>query len=169
MPYKDKEERKAYAKVYYAANKEKRAAQQKAHYEANKEKVAARVKAWQQANKESIATTKKAWRQANKEEIAAQQKAYHAANPEKQAAIKAKRRHLVRNYKMTEFDKFAMEEAYALARQRTISTGIEWHVDHIVPVNHPDACGLNSAANLQVVPASWNISKGNRSMAIYNG
>lgn len=36
------------------------------------------------------------------------------------------------------------------------------HVDHIVPINSPLVCGLHCEANLQVVPAQYNMSKGNR-------
>ena len=52
MPYKTKEEKRAYDKAYREANKEKIAARQKvynkAHYEANKEDVIARQKAYNQ-------------------------------------------------------------------------------------------------------------------------
>jgi hypothetical protein len=48
-----------------------------------------------------------------------------------------------------------------------MKTCFKWHIDHIVPMMHKKACGLNSANNLQVVPASWNIRKGNRNMDTY--
>jgi len=147
-----KEEKRAYDKAYREANKEKRATQKKAHYEANKEKEAAYNKAYREANKEKEAARHKAWQQANKE---------------KKAANTAKRRNLVRNYNMTPKDKEVMESAYILREILTLATSYDWEVDHIVPINHPDACGLNSAANLQVVPASWNRAKGNRSMEQY--
>tara|TARA_R110000782_G_scaffold263023_1_gene355483 strand:+ start:451 stop:912 length:462 start_codon:yes stop_codon:yes gene_type:complete len=147
-----KEEKAAQDKVYRAANKERIAARKKAYYAANKEKLAAQNKVYYEANKEKVAALNKAWQQ---------------ANLDKRNAVKARRRHLVRNYNMTPKDKEVMESAYILREILTLATGYEWHVDHIVPVNHPDACGLNSAANLQVVPASWNTAKGNRSMERY--
>ena len=162
-----KEERKAYKKAHYEANKEKIAAKQKAHREANREKLAAKQKAYYAANKEKYIAIGKAYREANKEKIAAKQKAWQEANKEKMAVNSAKRKHLVRNYKMTPRDKEVMESAYILREILTLATGYDWDVDHIVPINHPDACGLNSAANLQVVPASWNRAKGNRSMERY--
>lgn len=54
-----------------------------------------------------------------------------------------------------------IEDIYALARLRTELTGIEWHVDHTVPLNSPLVCGLHCEANLQIIPAGPNISKGN--------
>lgn len=65
---------------------------------------------------------------------------------------------------MTEWDNFVAEEAFRLAQQRNSLTGGLWTVDHTIPLNHKDACGLHNGFNLQVVPASWNYKKGNRNM-----
>ena len=66
-----------------------------------------------------------------------------------------------------ELDTFVFEEASELCELREKTTGLKWHIDHIVPLNHPKACGLHVAQNLQVVPALWNLQKGNRNMSIY--
>jgi len=65
---------------------------------------------------------------------------------------------------MTEWDNFVAEESFRLAQQRKSSTQFLWAVDHVVPLNHREACGLHNGFNLQVVPASWNYKKGNRNM-----
>ena len=64
MPYKNKEERRAYNKAYREANKEEIAAQRKAYREANREAVLARQKAHYEANKEKIAARQKAYYEA---------------------------------------------------------------------------------------------------------
>ena len=78
-----------------------------------------------------------------------------------------KRRRILEKCVMSEWDEFVFEEAFKLAELREKATGIKWHVDHIVPVFHKHACGLNVAANVQVVPAVWNMQKGNRNMKEY--
>lgn len=64
--------------------------------------------------------------------------------------------------KRTELDRFVVREADLLALSRTAATGVRWHVDHIIPLNHRRASGLHNAFNVQVVPARWNIQKSNR-------
>jgi len=65
------------------------------------------------------------------------------------------------------FTEFVMEECSLLAQDREEITGMKWHIDHIVPLFHKDACGLHVAANLQVVPAWWNHKKRNFNMDEY--
>ena len=79
-----------------------------------------------------------------------------------------KRRVAKSMYKMSELDEFVLEEAAILCRDREESTGVKWHIDHIVPFFHKDACGLNSYANIQVVPAKWNVRKSNTNMEVFS-
>ena len=78
-----------------------------------------------------------------------------------------KRRRIEEKSFQTEFDVFVFEEAKRLCESRARITGFVWHIDHIVPVFHKLACGLNTAYNFQVVPAKWNVIKGNRNMNTY--
>lgn len=78
-----------------------------------------------------------------------------------------KRRRLEEKTFQNEFDEFVFEEAALLCKLREQSTSFKWQIDHIVPMMHKNACGLNTACNLQVVPALWNVRKGNRNMNEY--
>jgi hypothetical protein len=63
---------------------------------------------------------------------------------------------------ISDFDELVFIEAYDLARARSESTGIDWHVDHMIPLAAKSACGLHVAANIQVIPATINRRKMNR-------
>lgn len=47
------------------------------------------------------------------------------------------------------------------ARWLSVMSGVEHHLDHIVPLNHPRVCGLTVPWNLRIVPAKVNMARGN--------
>lgn len=61
-----------------------------------------------------------------------------------------------------EFDKFVKKEAAFLSTLRQQTTSIQWHVDHIEPLQGKAVSGLHIWNNLQVIPAKLNFQKGNR-------
>ena len=78
-----------------------------------------------------------------------------------------KRRLQVTRYTFSELDELTFIEAVDLRNKRKEITGFDWHIDHIVPINHKTACGLHNGFNLQVVPASWNVKKQATNMKHY--
>lgn len=80
-----------------------------------------------------------------------------------------KRRLKLEKFKFTELDQLVFDEASRLKELRKKATGFDWHIDHIVPLNHKNACGLHNAYNFQVVPAQWNLSKKHTNMNRYFG
>ena len=54
-----------------------------------------------------------------------------------------------------------MKLKYLEAQRLTLETGVEYVVDHIVPLAHKKVCGLHNDANTQVVTADFNKAKGN--------
>lgn len=148
-------------RAHYAVNKDKVAERKRAYYAANKGEVAERNRAYYEANRSKLAGQKRAYRQANPEKF----RAYVQANPEKFRAQAAKRRATKLQATPSwfdEFDQLAMEEAHDLARLREEATGAPWHVDHMLPLQGRTVCGLHVANNIQVIPASLNIAKGNK-------
>ncbi len=56
-------------------------------------------------------------------------------------------------------DKSAIALVYAEARAKTRAAGIAFHVDHIIPLHGPLACGLHVEANLRVILGRDNVRR----------
>ena len=147
--------------------KERQAVHGRKHYDKKKAERATWSTEQQEAYKEQTSESSRRYCADNRERRAETQRKYRVANKAEVYRRNSERSRFLRNYKTTDFDKFVLEESWVLAREREAVIGGVWHVDHIIPVKHRKACGLNAAINLQVVPAEWNLSKGNRSMSVW--
>lgn len=128
------------------APKQKEVARAKLYRAEHREACRARTARWDVANPKRRKQTRDAWRKKNQARCTAQVRRYQAT---KLGATPAWA------------DDFFMEEIYDLAQRRTKITGLKWHVDHIVPLQHPLVCGLHVEYNLQVITAVDNLRKGN--------
>jgi hypothetical protein len=77
-------------------------------------------------------------------------------------AERARRRAAKLKASPTWSDDRAISELYKIAKRLQIITGVQYHIDHIDPLQHNLVCGLHVAQNLQVLPATVNIEKSNR-------
>lgn len=161
----NREKRLAQFKARYEANREKHLAQVKANYEANREKRLAYAKAYREANREKCAARATAYYEANKDEVSSQQKVWRRSNPDKVTAKCARRRAKKLQATppwMTKEDFAAVGEWYQIAKDLQWLSEEPLHVDHIVPLQGKETCGLHVPWNLQVLPANMNLSKGNK-------
>ena len=147
MPYKNKEDRKKFAREYY-----------KKYYHA--------VSKHNPKYVEREKKTKKEYRENNKEKIAIQSKLYKEKiknNVEFYKKIirpklnyyQSKRRLIMK----TQCPKWANLEKI---KQIYLNCPIGYHVDHIIPLNNKNVCGLHVEYNLQYLTAKENIKKSNK-------
>ena len=123
-------------------------------------------KAWNVNNKERAAKNKQAWAEKNREKSNAIKADWKRKNKEKVEADGAMRRMQRKNVEalMSQEDKDNWAELVKIRDDATKLFGYSWHIDHIVPLS---LGGTNKADNLQVVPATWNLSKHNRHQEEY--
>lgn len=159
---KTKEEINAYHKEWYQKNKERIAKVTKKWRIANPDKVKATKEKSRAKRKDKDAEYSKQYRLKNKEKVAAYNKEYRKNNT---ARIYARNR--IRKNKMHQLqtppwaDKSAIEVIYAQARRRSNIEGIQYHVDHIIPLNGDIVSGLHIEYNLQLLSSRDNVAKKN--------
>jgi hypothetical protein len=178
--YYCKDCRKEQKRQYYLENKQDISYRQKQYTNKNKDKVKERAVAYRSKNKELIKIKQKqiyhkqkekrleyakVRYQANKDAIKAKVKEYTVKNRHKTNAIKAKYRASKYNATPKWLTKQHLEEIkvfYKEAKKLSEDTGELYQVDHIVPLQGVEVCGLHVPWNLQILTKTENISKFNK-------
>lgn len=87
---------------------------------------------------------------------------WRSRNPEKARAVNANSNAIRRECCPPWADREAIRAIYRECRRITRETGIEHHVDHIIPVRGRRVCGLHVPENLRIITAEENLRKSNR-------
>ncbi len=157
----------------------------KLYAQKNKEKIAECQAKWRKENKETVLEYRKEYYAANKAEVIAKAADWKSKNPEKAKEI-------LRKYKTTEKGKLSknaarnerrsrtkqaslgrysakeIRELYKTCAQLNKNSNIKFEVDHIVPIMHPNVCGLHVIQNLQIIPSDVNRKKTNKFDGTYD-
>lgn len=149
-------------KEEYKNNCEKIKAIRKEYYKKNKDSILAKAKIYQKDNLHIFRKSNKKWRENNKQKMKELVKNWSQNNKDRRRYGYAKRRALKKQATPHWADQEKIKKIYEGACALERVTGLKYHVDHIIPLNHPDVCGLHVWANLQILEAELNISKGNR-------
>lgn len=147
----------------------------KDYYRNNKEKVLRRTNAngtrWYWENKEAARAINKTYRQAHQRELADKKRARRnieldrlwnkrnrARKAESWRAYDARKNSACPVWASRE----KMRRFYEEARRLTLETGVQYEVDHIIPLKGESVCGLHCEFNLRVITKSENAAKSNR-------
>lgn len=143
-------EANAASRKWYWENRERALATDKAQREADLEKFLIRERKSYARNAKARALRHKKWSAKNRDRIN-----YYASA--RRAAVIKRTPPWLSERQLLEVLRFFTE-----ARVLSEKTGVEHHVDHIVPLRGRKASGLNVPWNLQVIPAIDNLKKNNR-------
>lgn len=140
------------------------------YYSKNKTKIRQQQQMYRQKNKEKLDYITKQWCIKNPEKRKKIANRYVKNNLAYYAARCAKRRSTKLRATPPWLTKAQHEEIADIYRQakelEAIFFNRKFHVDHIIPLQGKDVCGLHVPWNLQILTAEENLAKGNKTKEI---
>jgi hypothetical protein len=119
---------------------------------------------YQKRNTAKYQLISKEWRHNNREYVNEQSKVYQSDHRSyynaKQASYRANKRRATPKWSEQE-DILLL---YKYCKELSTSTGVTYHVDHIIPLTHHLVCGLHCISNLQIITETENKVKHNKFM-----
>ena len=150
---------------WYQNNREKRLQQVKEYNKNHKETIVEYKKRYQKENKEKIAIKKKKHHEENVEEITRKKREHYRNNKsqyvERDAKYRARKLNATPPW-LTKFDLNYFKSIYMQSSWLSENTDINYHVDHIIPLQGKYVCGLHVPWNLQILKDKDNLAKGNK-------
>ena len=147
---------------YVAGNKDRVAAGDAAYKKRNRARYNEISRRGYERRKALVLDRQRAYYQTIKERKAEYAKQYYAENKSDYTSRVAKRRAATLRATPPWANTALITLFYTTRQYLTEDTGFDWHVDHIVPLQGRNVCGLHAHFNLRVIPAKDNLSKSNR-------
>lgn len=122
-------------------------------------------KRWKAENKDKFEGYVKKHLKGNREKLAERSKSWRKDNPSKVLAQLAKRRADKKSRTPSWLSKSQKEQIvnlYALRDKMQKTLGLDYEVDHIIPLKGENVCGLHVPWNMQILEKSLNRSKYNK-------
>jgi hypothetical protein len=162
---KNPEKKKIQQQNWYLINKEKVKVYGANRYLENREEITQANREKYKADKEKYRIRNRSWVDRNREKKYAINKKHEAGHPQARQARYAKHRAQKKGATPTWLTPEQLTEIrnfYSRASNLSKESGIRHHVDHIIPLTHPEVCGLHVPSNLQVLTESENTRKKNK-------
>jgi len=135
---------------WHFSNPDRARRNRRKYYANNRDAEIAQATGWRKSNPERHLENYRSWALDNRTHLTAKQNARRAAQMQAMPQW------------LSPIHRAQIQEEYDVAKAVTVQTGIEHHVDHIVPLQGKTVCGLHVPWNLQVITARENLSKKNK-------
>lgn len=159
-------------KVYASLNKDKIRSAQKAYVKRHPERRKESCAKYLEVNRGKHNLAVRKWQDKNPEKVKSISSKWKKDNPDKHRATQAQRRAVKLRATPGWLSKDQISDiksVYSLASKLGKFFGIDYHVDHIVPLKGKGVCGLHVPWNLQILEARLNKSKSNKFEGNYGG